>query len=339
MSRMRKIILSCMLVLIMLLLGKPTEVKAGTEAAADRIEIKIYYNNPCASCHEEKTYEAIAAQELQGISDQYPHDIWIYNCFKPSDKEEYLKDLEAHGWEEQDSTLPMLILGDHKICGEKEIKAQLRELFLQEAEKQTQGEELQYFSTSSCKDCARVKELLQKNGWKAKEYSIDDADNLDKLYEYFQTYEVKEEDQQVPILFWNRQYYSGATAIEAALNGRQNTSSEIDETELAKKTGEGACIHMEGYRKDYTGRSGEWHEPLFSITSAIFIVSFCRFKSIGTQGGIFLSGRAILCLSCCRAGNIFTGLLVQQQCDGWSHGCDKIPVYVSGNFAWGIKSS
>jgi len=86
-----------------------------------------------------------------------------------------------------------------------------------------------YFSTLSCDDCARVKKLLGELDETAEmpdgtvsavriyEFNIMDEDNVELLQQMFAAREVSKAQQQVPILFYQGGYLSGADEAEAKL--------------------------------------------------------------------------------------------------------------------------
>lgn len=78
-----------------------------------------------------------------------------------------------------------------------------------------------YFSTVSCTDCNEVKTLLKKltdeqtaeNPLVIHEFNIAEGDGVVVVQKLFSLYNVPSEKQQVPIIFFNGGYLSGAKAI------------------------------------------------------------------------------------------------------------------------------
>ncbi len=224
---------SILLVLSLLLTSKTACAEKVTEVPAKKIEVKFYYSNACAACHEEKNFEDIARRELKDIADSYPHEIWTYNCFRPEDQKKYKEELDIHGWDMTQAPLPLLVIGDQMVSGEKQIEQQLHSLYQKEVSLIRQAEKMIYFSTVSCSDCKKVKALLKQYGVEAEEYGIEEAENLQALYQYFERYGVKEKEQQVPIIFWKNKYYSGVEEIKKAFKNSIEEASERNETALA----------------------------------------------------------------------------------------------------------
>jgi glutaredoxin len=208
---------------------------AAEEASGSKTGIKFYYSNACASCHEEDIYGDIVRTGLEGITDRYPHEIWMYNCFKTDGKKKYQEELAARGWTQEEAALPLMVIGDHKVSGEEEMRGQIRELFLKEADASYTEEKIQFFSTKSCKDCEKARELLDEDGAAIEEFTIDNPEHLELLYQYFETYGVKEEDQQVPIAFRGGRYFPGVDGIRQVLDTQTEASQLIHETELANE--------------------------------------------------------------------------------------------------------
>lgn len=101
-------------------------------------------------------------------------------------------------------------------------KEQLREVV--SGDKSTDSVIL-YFSTVSCTDCNEVKTLLQKltdeqtteNPLVIHEFNIAEGDGVVLVQKLFSLYNVPSDEQQVPIVFFNGGYLSGAKAVTANL--------------------------------------------------------------------------------------------------------------------------
>lgn len=88
-----------------------------------------------------------------------------------------------------------------------------------------------YFSTAACKDCAKVKEIIQQIGQsvllqdgrnsnvRILELNIAEESNVSFLWNLFELYRVPQEEQQVPILFYGNGFLSGVSKIEQELMG------------------------------------------------------------------------------------------------------------------------
>ena len=82
-----------------------------------------------------------------------------------------------------------------------------------------------YFSTVSCTDCNEVKTLLQKlineqtteNPLVIHEFNIAEGDGVVLVQKLFSLYNVPSDEQQVPIVFFNGGYLSGAKAVTTNL--------------------------------------------------------------------------------------------------------------------------
>ncbi len=80
---------------------------------------------------------------------------------------------------------------------------------------------LLYFSTVSCTDCNEVKTLLKKltdeqtaeNPLVIHEFNIAEGDGVVLVQKLFSLYNVPSDEQQVPIIFFNDGYLSGAKAV------------------------------------------------------------------------------------------------------------------------------
>lgn len=73
----------------------------------------------------------------------------------------------------------------------------------------------QLFTTFSCSQCEKVKKEIEKREFPIiiEEVSILEENHADRLLEYFLSYGVPAQQQQVPILFYNGRFASGASEI------------------------------------------------------------------------------------------------------------------------------
>lgn len=71
------------------------------------------------------------------------------------------------------------------------------------------------FTTFSCSQCEKVKKEIEKRAFPIiiEEVNILEENNADRLLEYFHSYGVPAQQQQVPILFYNGTFASGASEI------------------------------------------------------------------------------------------------------------------------------
>ena len=101
-------------------------------------------------------------------------------------------------------------------------KEQLREAV---SEDKSTDSVILYFSTVSCTDCNEVKTLLKKltdqqtteNPLVIHEFNIAEGDGVVLVQKLFSLYNVPSDEQQVPIVFFNGGYLSGAKAVTDGL--------------------------------------------------------------------------------------------------------------------------
>ena len=101
---------------------------------------------------------------------------------------------------------------------ENDWKEQLREAV---SEDKSTDSVLLYFSTVSCTDCNEVKTLLKnltdeqttENPLVIHEFNIAEGDGVILVQKLFSLYNVPSDEQQVPIVFFNGGYLSGAKSI------------------------------------------------------------------------------------------------------------------------------
>lgn len=185
--------------------------------------------------------------------------------------------------------------------GAENWKEQLRKTAVEDTEDESV---LFYFSTVSCDDCNTVKELLARmkaeekaqaeklSALKIHEFNIAEGDGVVVLQQLFEIYRVPSEEQQVPIVFFNGGYLSGAKAISDQLDGlwKQGTLTGFDLEALLASSG-----------------STEEEKPLASLTSYLGLAVTGFVNGINPCGASMLlmllaamamAGRSVIWVGC-----------------------------------------
>lgn len=185
--------------------------------------------------------------------------------------------------------------------GAENWKEQLRKTAVEDTEDESV---LFYFSTVSCDDCNTVKELLARmkaeeeaqaeklSVLKIHEFNIAEGDGVVVLQQLFEIYGVPSEEQQVPIVFFNGGYLSGAKAISDQLDGlwKQGTLTGFDLEALLASSG-----------------STEEEKPLASLTSYLGLAVTGFVNGINPCGASMLlmllaamamAGRSVIWVGC-----------------------------------------
>lgn len=110
---------------VMLVVIRPVHA-SGDPAGAQEHTLRFFYNNVCASCHEEdKFYElfnrCVTSEEKKQIS----YEIRTYNLFLDADEEVYAEMLEEAGKDRSEYALPVLVADGQWISGYEEMERQL----------------------------------------------------------------------------------------------------------------------------------------------------------------------------------------------------------------------
>lgn len=250
----------------LLLVG--TGSAAAVEGDEKSYRLEYYQYNSCASCSPQEEFYQIMIEELGELGKEYPYVVHEYNPFHLEDQNRMKEQAQKLGVSLASVNEPALIIGNRMLVGLDEIRMEVQTVYreyvtgnqqMETADENISIEEtasdesendaeswrikaeqianetelsdsvLLYFSTLSCDDCARVKELLGKldetaempdgavSAVKIYEFNIMEADNVELLQQMFVSREVPKTQQQVPILFYQGGYLSGADEAEAKL--------------------------------------------------------------------------------------------------------------------------
>ncbi len=242
-----------------------------TVLAAEPIEVSYYYEEVCASCDGTKEffelYNRVISPEDKKM---FEAKISTYNVFMESCKERY-EEVKEELLIPSGTSLPVLVIGDQWISGHDSMEAQMRDILLNSqtaeadeikaageiasgtedrdtsegnnskfwAEVQTEVAESELpvvllFSTNGCDDCNAVKKWFAENELSIRvlEYNIIEKECLNELKSVFKQYQVPEENQKVPAVFFGEHYLVGKDeipTITSALNQKKSDNQSLAE--------------------------------------------------------------------------------------------------------------
>lgn len=208
--------------------------------------VYFFYDNPCASCHEdEKIYELFREEFSEEERAALHYELRAANVFERANYERYLRFCKAAGAEAGMAELPMLICGDIRLSGYDEIRKELRRVmedpswstaipaedgaaepagaspelqrFMAElGGMQEDGETAILFVTAACGDCQKAEELLRKYPeLPVRTFSILEPGCSEALQLLLEG--QPEGERQVPCLFLGESFFSGGDACRDAL--------------------------------------------------------------------------------------------------------------------------
>lgn len=142
------------------------------------------------------------------------------------------------------------------------------------------------FSTNGCDDCETVKQWFSQNGTSCYvlEYNIIEKECLNELKTVFKAYEVPEEEQKVPAVFFGEQYLIGKEAIPmlADMIGQEKDANKF----LLKK--------LEIAANSQGSDSGEDHLNIWTLAAAGLLAGFnpCSISMLLMLLSLLLSEKA-----------------------------------------------
>ncbi len=156
------------------------------------------------------------------------------------------------------------------------------------------------FTTFSCTQCEKVK---NKFSISIQEVNIIEEGNTDILLEYFRVYQVPSEEQQVPILFYNGAYASGAADIidlfdkeqwwELGQCGKSGSSSELMKNKVNYKQDRKGNPWLELGRVVGTGVINGLNPCALSMFFLLLSILLGMNLGIFKNGLIYLTGKVI----------------------------------------------
>lgn len=227
---------------ICLFLLRITEnLESNENSVSDIITVKLFYNSPCESCHENKKFDEAVREKINETDREINISSISYNVFREKDRvymERQLKDL---GLSIASVQLPFALIdgeiyqGNYEEIGNR-IKDNLdagidvKSVILKA---DSTDSVILFFTTYSCESCAEVKNYIKSSV--RKEYKVAKGqvetiskvkviecnilipENLELLKQLMELYAVHNEEQRVPIIFYKEGYLSGEADIKVRL--------------------------------------------------------------------------------------------------------------------------
>ena len=252
------------LLCVFCLMAVPLAVHASEDE--DTLHIYFYHETSCGTCDGTTEFYEVFNAQVGDIKADYLYEVIEVNTFKAGGTERLEEHLKTLGKTRKDVSLPCVIIGTDVLSGLPEIESGIRESFLKYAktpsatyvdlsdEENTEAADLNAFAdievpkdsaylcgfvTLSCHDCERAQAyyetLPESVTVEGKEYplviqlfSIAEPEGIEKIRAMFEAYQVPEEDQLVPIVFYKNGYIAGAANIEAELGAHLTNGDLLD---------------------------------------------------------------------------------------------------------------
>ncbi len=233
-----------------------SSVKSESDEEAETLDIYFFHNTPCASCNGEEEFYEIYREALQDVDrEKYPNEVLSYNTFQTGGQEKLEEIASAWGIPLDDIQEPSVLINGRVFNGLEAIGKNLKEQYLlawedgdptvnaAAVQKENRLTEEQlfddweaekdhltvvYFYRTTCGECIETKPFLDEipetidiNGQPVKidliQLNTREGKNGQRISMFFQTYQVPEEDQMVPIVFFTDSYLAGIKQIGPGL--------------------------------------------------------------------------------------------------------------------------
>lgn len=229
------------------------------------ITMYFFHNTACGSCDGTAEFKDVYSEQLKEIDkDQYPAQVLMYNTFQTSGHQKMEEVAEEWGLDPDDISEPALLINGRIFNGLEAIEKNLQEQYLAAWEdgpveaavykEENTLEDTQlfdgweadpthqtvvYFYRITCPECNETKPVIEEipdniqvNGEETVidlvEVNSREGRNGDRIYEFFKAYNVPEEDQMVPIVFFKDSYLAGYDQISAHLTEKLEEGAGLE---------------------------------------------------------------------------------------------------------------
>jgi hypothetical protein len=254
--RVRISILS-LLLLIFIAAGVVLAEEMAPESAPlpEKIQLRFFHDTACGSCDGTEEFLEILGEALNGVRDMYPYTLYMANVFQSTGRDEFVRVTDEIGLSRENLEFPLMIVNSKVYQGLESIRNNAREAFLTAGEDIFVNQYVYwpsrdkdkplferysvsadhattvYFYRTTCEECNSIKpfmdDLPQTVMIDGQSVPLDvvrintrSGNNGERIYAFFDAYQVPPEDQTVPIIFLSSGYISGAEAIKETLINR-----------------------------------------------------------------------------------------------------------------------
>ncbi len=226
------------LLLLFFLTGCTAKHAPGKEEK--QLTMKYYYYPTCEGCTDGEGFQAYVEEMLSDVLDPDDYEFELKNVAKEDSYDEFQKIVEEYQTEDFYPTAPVMVVGDTYLFGLEEIERQIRQTAIEGYNAITTEEQFWedmenipkedsyfvYFYKENCKYCRGAerfmadleKEQTLNDGTLSKLHftyiDISKMENMPIAGEFYEKYNVPEEEWKAPMIFWKGGYLMGEQKIK-----------------------------------------------------------------------------------------------------------------------------
>ncbi|GHU90425.1 hypothetical protein FACS189476_10500 [Spirochaetia bacterium] len=236
-----KVSVNAVMLLISLLLttcSKPPVDRSqsqGSPANPQPLDIYYFYEELCASCEASPEgslaqFIATAERALEEVRGAYPYTLHTINIYNSGSRPLFERICAEAALDTNRIELPILISGGRSFIGFSEIEDGLRELYLSSGEAafgplhtvafaDPARQTFVYFYRLDCDECAATSPLIDAASQSAftviRLNTRAPGNNRERIYAFFDAYNVPDDRRMVPSIFLPDTYLSGEDEIRS----------------------------------------------------------------------------------------------------------------------------
>ncbi|GHU67981.1 hypothetical protein FACS1894184_08910 [Clostridia bacterium] len=218
----------------------------------EQIELRFFHETACGSCDGASEFLEIINESIHDVRDLYPYTIYTQNVIQSQGRAAFEELTDEIGISRENLKFPLMVVGSKVYQGLESIRNNAREVYLTAGEDifvngyvywpsrdkdkplfdrysaVSEHATLVYFYRATCDECNSIRAFMDSlpdsvmvNG---QSVSVDvvrintrSGNNNQRVYAFFDEYQVAENDQSAPIVFLTNGYLVGAEQIEAEL--------------------------------------------------------------------------------------------------------------------------
>lgn len=232
-----------LIVLSFLVLTGCTAQNDKEENPEEQLKMEYFYYPTCEGCTDGEGFAAYVEEMLSDVLDPEDYEIILKNVAEEDAYNEFQKIVEEYQTDTFYPTPPVMAVGDTYLFGLEEIEGKIRRTAIEEYNEGRTAAQIRsdmenvpgedsyfvYFYKEDCSYCRGAEEFfaelekeqtLEDGSMSSIRFTyvdIGDMDNMPIANDFYEKYNVPEEEWKAPMIFWKGGYLMGEERIKEQL--------------------------------------------------------------------------------------------------------------------------
>lgn len=224
---------------------------AETAELPEKIPIYFFHETACGSCDGTTEFVEMFNEVVGENRQLHPYDVSLVNVFPMGGRQRFEALMDEYGLSRENLFFPLVVIHSKVFAGMENIRTNINEAFLTAGQdifeeryvylpsEEEQGlfdryeadpaeSTLVYFYRITCEECGQTKPVIEGlpetveidgevSPVRVISFNTRSGNHSERIRAFFESYQVAEQDQMVPIVFLRDRYFAGFEQISDGL--------------------------------------------------------------------------------------------------------------------------